>query len=154
PEAARAQAEDLGLEQLHLPGLAHLGQHRVARVAQRLLLGHHVRAIERQARALPGREPARHRLDVGVAELVEGARGQRRARAARAVGADPGRLLGDLAPEALLEEAARDPSRAGDVPFGPLVLLADVDQDRAGAVAVPAPALAELDRLADALDVG
>ena len=69
PEPARAEAQHLRLQQLRLAQLAHLGQHGVPRVAQALLRRHHERPVELQPGALPGREPARHRLDVGVAEL-------------------------------------------------------------------------------------
>src|SRR5262249_32965037 len=70
------------------------------------------------------------------AQLGERPRRQRRPRPTRAVDDEVGRLLRHLILDALLEEPARDPAGAGDVALGPLVLLAHVDDDRAGPVAV------------------
>ena len=153
-EATGAQAQHLRPQQLGLPFFADLGQHRVARVAQRLLRRHHERPVELQTLALPGREPARHRLDVAVAEVGQRPGRQRRPRATRAVKDDLRRALGHLVLDALLEEPARDPARARDVPLGPLVLLTNVDQDGPRAVAVAGLALEPFDRLADPCHVG
>ena len=153
-QPARAEAQHLRLQQLRLPRLTDLGQHGVARIAQALVRRHDERPVELQPGALPRREPARHRLHVGVAELGQRLGGVRGPRSARAVENDLRGALRDLILDALLEEAARDPARARDVALGPLVLLAHVDQDRASAVAVARLPLPRLDRLANGLHVG
>src|SRR5262249_2120964 len=87
-------------------------------------------------------------------ELGQRLGGVRGARPARTVENDLRRSLGDLILDARLEEAARDPARARNEALGPLVLLADVDQNRPGAVAVARLALPRVHRLAHCLDVG
>ncbi len=128
-QAARPEAEHLRPQQLDLPLLADLGQHRVARVTHRLLLRHDVGPLEGEPGPLPGREAARQRGDVLVAQLAEGPRRQGRPGAARAIQDDLRRLLGDLLLDAQLQEAAGNPAGAGDEPLHPLVLLAHVDED-------------------------
>ena len=61
---------------------------------------------------------------------------KRRAISGGAVEDDRLRLVARLALDARLEMAARDVDRAGDVPGLVLVVLAHVDQQRPGAVAV------------------
>ena len=65
-----------------------------------------------------------------VAEVLEHLRGERRAGSGRAVDDERPGLVGHEALDALLEPAAPGVDRAGDVPFVPLVRLADVDEQR------------------------
>jgi hypothetical protein len=134
-QPARADAQRLGAEQLDLAGDTDLGEHGVARVAALLIGAQRDRLLPRQAGALPSGEPAGERAHVAVAELVEAARRERRARATRAVDDDRRLAIGHRALDALLEEAARDVHGAGDDALRRLVGLAHVDQRRArGAV--------------------
>ena len=87
-EAAGADAEHLRVEQLRLPRFADLGQQEVAAVADLLLGGELPVLGDRQALVLPAAEAAAHRDDVRVAELLQDAPGEQRARAAGAVGDD------------------------------------------------------------------
>jgi hypothetical protein len=78
-------------------------------------------------------------------ELLERPRRERRAGAAGAVEDHLGVAIRHRVLDALLEEAARDPARPGDVPLHVFVLLADVDDRRPVAL---------LDHLAHLGDVG
>ena len=80
-EAAGADQQHLRVEQLQLAGLADLGDQRVARVAGALRLARARAARSRGSRLLPAAEAAGERGDVLVAELLERARGEGRARA-------------------------------------------------------------------------
>src|SRR5262249_19053172 len=104
-EAAGADAQDLGAEQLDLAGDADLGRQRVPRVAALLVGAQRDRLLPGQPRALPAGETARERRHVGVAELAEAARREHRARAARAVDDDRRVAIGYVALDAKLEKA-------------------------------------------------
>jgi hypothetical protein len=69
-EPARAEQQHLRLEQLLLPALADLGDEQVARVALALLRAERLGHLDLVAAVLPQRDPAGHRLDVLVAEVV------------------------------------------------------------------------------------
>ena len=114
---------------MQLPGLADLGDQRVARVARALLRVEHARRAPREAVLLPAAEAAGERRDVLVAELLERARGERRARARLAGEDDRRREIGDEALDARLEVAARDVHGAVDRALVELVRLAHVDED-------------------------
>src|SRR5262249_46677065 len=70
PRAPRPGDRRARFDPFNLPRLAHLGQHRVARIADLLVLGHHVRQVERVAGALPRAEPARQALHPRVPQLL------------------------------------------------------------------------------------
>ena len=138
-QAAGAQQQDLGVEQLLLTLDPDLGQQQMARVALALLGGHRARSLDLVAAVLPQREAAGHRLDVLVAEVLE----QRAGRPGRAVarGAVQDHVLAAIGHGALdpgLEIALGHVLGAGDVTGRPLLGLAHVDDDRA--VAQPARA--------------
>src|SRR5207249_2075346 len=95
-EPAGADQEHLRVEQLRLPDLTDLGQQEMPAVAD-LLLGSELLVLaDREALVLPPAEAALHRDDVRVAELLQDAAGEERARPARAVGDDRRRLVRDL----------------------------------------------------------
>jgi hypothetical protein len=127
PQPARADEQHARLQELHLTGLADLGEHGVARVADLLIRRHHERDLEGQAGALPGAETTGEAVDVLVAELTQRAGGERRAGPARTVEDHAARLVRDLVFDPLLEEPARDPARVGDEALDVFVLLAHVD---------------------------
>jgi hypothetical protein len=129
-EAARADQEHARVEQLQLPFLADLGDQQVAAVAGALLAVEDARELRGEAVALPVGEPAGERDDVLVAELFERLRRERRPVAGLAVEDDRLRPIGCGALDARLEVPARHVHRAGEVPLAPLVLLADVDEER------------------------
>ncbi len=89
-EAARPEQQDLGVEQLQLARLAHLGQEQVALVAVALVGGEGARRRPRPAVVLPAVEAAGHRGHVGVAELAQRLGRERRADARRRSRRRPG----------------------------------------------------------------
>ena len=94
-ETAGAEQQDLGVEQLLLALLAHLGQEDVAAVAVALLGGERVGRDPVAALVLPAAEAAGHRHDVAVAELLQRLGRERGADAAGAVDDDGGVVVGD-----------------------------------------------------------
>jgi hypothetical protein len=78
-QAAGAEQEHLGVEQLLLALGADLGEQEVARVALALLGREGLGDLDGVAAVLPQRDAAGHRLDVLEAELVQRVRGQRAA---------------------------------------------------------------------------
>src|SRR4029077_9539398 len=72
-----------------------------------------------------------HRHDVAVAQLLQGASGERAAHPAGAVDDDRRRLVEQPALDLRLQVAAGDVHRAGDGPLLVLVRLADVEDQRA-----------------------
>ena len=126
-EPARADQEHLRVEQPELALLADLRDEHVAAVALELLGVQGARDAPVMAVLLPGREAARHRDDVLVAELRERLGRVHRAVARRAVDDDRRRPVGDVALDPALEVAARDVDGAGDVPLLILIALADVE---------------------------
>ena len=70
-EAAGAEQQHLGVEQLLLALDADLVEQQVARVAVALLGAHEARNLDLVAAVLPEREAAGHRLDVLVAEVLD-----------------------------------------------------------------------------------
>ncbi len=72
-EAAGAEQQHLGVEQLELALDADLREQDVARVALALLGGERARDLDVEAAVLPQRDAAGHRLDVLVAELLAAA---------------------------------------------------------------------------------
>ena len=94
---------------------------------------------ERRPACFHGRPSSFHRPkppaiddDVGVAELLQRAGGERRAHAAGAVDDDRRVLVGEPALDLGLEVAAGDVDGAGERALVVLVGLADVEHERAG----------------------
>jgi hypothetical protein len=131
-EAASADAEHAGVEQLLLTLLAHLRQDDLARVAGLLLVAEHLAVLERVAHAAPRADAAVDVDDVLVAELEQGVGAERAARTAGAVERDRGRAVGDQALDLELEVAAGQRAGARDDAVFVLLGLADVDEDRRG----------------------
>src|SRR6266850_1772962 len=125
-ETAGADEEHLAAQELVLSGLADLRDQQVTAVALCLLRREGLRCDRVHSRILPAVEPAGHRNDVGVAELLQGVRGHRRANATRAVEDGGLGLVGDAVLGPLLEEALWDVHRARNVTRVPLVLLAHI----------------------------
>ena len=128
-ETAGADEQHLRVEQLELARLADLGDQHVARVARALRLVEHARRAPGEAVLLPAAEAAGQRRDVLVAELLERAGGERRARARLAGEHDRRRAVGHERRDARLEVAARDVHGALDRALVELVRLAHVDED-------------------------
>ena len=119
-EAAGAEQQHLGVEQLLLALDADLGEQEVARVALALLGRERARDLDGVAAVLPQRVAAGHGLDVLVAELVaQRLGGQRRAVARGAVEDHALRAVGGGALDARLQVAARDVLGAGHVALRP-----------------------------------
>ncbi len=87
-EPAGTEQQHLGVEQLLLAFDADLRQQQVPLVAVHLLGGQRCRLLPRPALVLPPAEPARHRLDGLVPELLHRLGGERRAHATGAVDDD------------------------------------------------------------------
>ena len=129
-EPAGADQQDLRVEQLQLPLLAHLRDQKVAAVA-RAALGVEPRAqLHGKAVPLPVGEPAGERHDVVVAELRKRLGREGRAVAGRAVDDDGAGGVRGQSLDPGLEMTARYVDGSRDVTLVPLVLLADVDDDR------------------------
>ena len=151
-QAAGPEQQHLGVEQLLLALGADLGQQQVARVALALLGAQRARHLDVVAAVLPQREPAGHRLDVLVAEVLDQrARRPGRAVARGAIEHDVRRAVGTAALDPGLQIALGHVLGAGDVAGRPLLGLADVDQD--GAVAELLAHLAGIDLVDPALDL-
>ena len=133
-EAARAEQQHLGVEQLQLARLAHLGQQEVALVAVALGRGEGLRRRPGAAVVLPLVEAADQRLHVGVAEVAHGLGGEGRAHAAGAVDDDRAGLVGQLALDLELEVAPGQVDGAGDGALLVLVGLPDVEEGDAAAL--------------------
>jgi hypothetical protein len=142
-EAAGADQQDLGVEQLQLSLLADLGNEEVAAVAGPPGRVEPRLQLDREAVPLPVGKAAGEGDDVLVAHLFERLRGERGAVAGGAVEQHPARGVGRGALDPRLQVAARDVDGARDVALVPLVLLAHVDDHRLGS----------LDQLAGALGV-
>ena len=127
-QAAGAEQQHLGVEQLLLALGADLGEQEVARVALALLGREALGDVDGIAAVLPQRDAAGHRLDVLEAELLQRVRGERAALARGAVQDHVLRAVGDRGVDARLEIAARDVLGAGQVARVPLAALADVDE--------------------------
>src|SRR6476661_4084863 len=102
-EAAGAEQQHLGVEQLLLALGADLGEQEVARVALALLGREGLGDLDGVAAVLPQRDAAGHGLDVLEAQLVQRVRGQRAALAGGAVQDHVLRAIGDLRVDARLE---------------------------------------------------
>ena len=98
----------------------------MAGVACALLCAEHARRAPREAALLPAAEAAGERGDVLVAELLERAGGERRARTRLAGDHDRRREVGDDSADARLEVAARDVHGVLDRALVELVGLAHV----------------------------
>ena len=150
-EAAGAEQEHLGVEQLQLALDTDLREQRVTRVAGPLRLGQPGSVDRRQARGLPGDDAALDHADVVVSERGELGRHVRGAVVGAAVEQEP---LGGVRRELV---DARDELTLGNVDRGvevglvPLVLLANVDQLDPGTDLVPG--LVERDHLDRLLDL-
>jgi hypothetical protein len=110
PEPASADAEHLGVEELRLTDLADLGQQEVPAVAV-CCSAVNCGPPDGQDPGSSSPVPATHRDDVLVAQLLQDAAGEHRARAARAVRDDRAVLVGHRLLDAHLEEAARHGTR-------------------------------------------
>src|SRR6185295_17887343 len=128
-EAAGAHEQHRRVEQLQLPGLADLGDQRVAGVARALLRAEHARRAPGEAVLLPAAEATGERGDVLVPELLERARGEGRARTRLAGDHDRRRDVWDDSADARLEVAARDVHGVLDGALVELVGLAHVYED-------------------------
>src|SRR5205085_2194845 len=128
--ATGADEEDARREQLQLPLLADLGDEEMPAVPLALGGVERARQLGGEAAALPVGVAAGERGDVLVTELAERLRRERRSGAARAVQEDRSGAVGRRLLDPRLEEPARDVDRAGDASLGPLVQLADVDEQR------------------------
>ena len=129
-EPARADAQDLGVEELRLPRLTHLGQEKVAAVAD-LLLGRELSLLgDRETLVLPAREAPPHRDDVRVAELLQDAPREQGPRSAAAVGHDRRVLCRHRLFDPHLEEAARQGNGAGHEALAEFLPLTYVEQHR------------------------
>ena len=126
-EAAGAEQQHLGLEQLDLPGHPDLGQEEVALVAIGLDGAERRRLAPGAPLVLPLAEAAGHRHDVGVAELAERPGGERAADPAGAVDDDRLRLVGEATLDLALEMATGDVHRARQGTLFVLVGLAHVE---------------------------
>src|SRR2546423_9307903 len=103
----------------------------MARVARALLGRERARHRDLAAVPLPVGEAARQRMHRGVAELGERLRGEGGAVARGAVQDDRRLAVRDGGFDPRLEEAAGDMHRGRDMAFLPFVRLADVDPDGA-----------------------
>ena len=131
-EPSRSEEQHLGVEQLLLALEADLCEQQVARVALALLGGQRAWHIDLVPAVLPQRDPAGHRLDVLVAQILDQRpRRVRRAVARRAVQDHVAGAVRDRALDPRFEIAARHVLGAGDVTLGELLGLADVDDRRA-----------------------
>ena len=126
-ETAGADQQRLRLEEAGLAGRADFGDQQVAAVALLLLAAEDDRGLPRQPGRLPGLEPAGHRGDIRVAELLEGLGGEQRTDAARAVEDHLGITVRGGVLDLLLDVALADVDGAGQVALVPLGGLADVD---------------------------
>ena len=134
-EAAGAEEQHLGLEQLLLALLADLGEQEVALVAVALLGRQRGRDLPVAVLVLPLVEAADHRHDVGVPELLEALRRERRAGAAGAVDDQRGVVVRDPTLDGGLQRSPGDVERIGKGALLVLVGLADVERDRARSLA-------------------
>ena len=130
-EAAGAEQQHLGIEQLHLTFLAHLGQQQMALVAVLLVgieaLGH----LPLAALVLPLAEPARHRRHVGVTQFPKRLGREDRTHAACALHDQRRVLVGQAHLDLALEVATGDEQRPGYCTRLVLVGLAHVEDHRA-----------------------
>ena len=150
-EPARAEQEDLGVEESDLPVDPDLGQKRVARVAVALLGREALRVDEREAGFLPGDDPAFDDRRVLVAELAQEVGDSRGAVVGAAVKDQAlGRVRGDLI-DPLGDLGLRNVDGAFQVGLVPLVLLAHVDD--ADTVSDLSLCLCNRDHLDPGLDV-
>ncbi len=129
-ETAGADQQRLRLEQPGLAGGADLRDEQVPAVALLLLRAEDDRCFPREAGRLPRLEPARHRRDVRVAELLERLRGEERADAASAIEDDLGVAVGGGGLDLLLDIALADVDGIRQVALLPFGRLTDVDDDR------------------------
>ena len=106
---------------------ADLGQQQVAHVADLLVGAERDRRAPRAALVLPPPEPADHRDDVGVAELLQRAGGERRAHPTGAVDDERCVLVGEPALDLRFEMTAGDVHGAVEGPGVVLVGLADIE---------------------------
>jgi hypothetical protein len=132
-QPARADEQDLRVEELRLALGPDLRDEEVAAVALLLVVGQDRRHRPRQPGRLPALESARHRAHVPVAERAQELARKERADAARAVDDHGLVVVRDGALDALLEPAPREVDGARDMALLPLARLADVD-DRRGVV--------------------
>ena len=131
-ETACTQQEHLRVEQLQLAGLPHLGQEEVALVAVALLGAEGPGRGPGTSFVLPAVEPARDRGDIGVAELLHGVGGERRAHPPGAHDQHVRRLVGDPPLDGALEIAPGQVHGAGQGALLVLVRLTHVEQDGSG----------------------
>ncbi len=143
-EAARADEQDLRVEQLQLPLLADLRDQQVTAVARALRSVQAGLELHGEAVALPVGESAGERDDVLVAEVGERLRREGRAVARRAVDDQRAARVGCQPLDPGLQMAARDVDGPGDVALVPLVLLPDVDDDGLAGVD-PVPGLGRVE---------
>ena len=127
-EPARAEQQDLGVEQLELALLAHLGHQQVALVAVALIGRQGAGPRPGPPLVLPLVEAAVHGHHVGVAHLLERHRREGGAHPARAHGHQRGGPVRDPVLDARLELASGDVHGAGDGALLVLVGLAHVEQ--------------------------
>ena len=153
-QAAGAQQQHLGVEQLLLALEADLAEQEVAGVALALLRGELAGDLDVVAAVLPQRVAAGHGDDVLVPQLGERGGAEGRALAGGAVEDHALGAIGGTALDARLQVGAADVLGSGEVAGGELVVLPDVHDD--GALVEELIDLGRVDLLhglADAFDV-
>src|SRR5438309_2253236 len=125
-QSARADEQDLAVQELLLTHLADLRDQQVPRVALRLGRREARGRRPRLAGILPAVEPACHGDHVAVPKFLESVRGHGRTDAAGAIQDCCFVFFGETILGPLLEIALRNVDRAGNVASVPLVLFANV----------------------------
>ena len=129
-QPARADQQHLGLEQLRLARLAHLGDEQVAAVAVALRVGEPERNLDGKSRILPRPVPAAQAAHLAVPHFLKRPAGEQAAGTAGAVEHHVRVAVGEGLLDAQLEEPARHLLGAGHDSLIRLLLLAHVDDGR------------------------
>ena len=136
-QPAGADQQHAGIQQLDLAGLAQVGQDEMAGVAFALVGPQKPGDVELKPGVLPAIEPARHRVDAAVAQLLQVVGRQQATHTAGAIEDDHRLAIRLQALDLQLEKAAAKVEGAGQVPLHPFVVLADVDHRHILALAQP-----------------
>jgi hypothetical protein len=122
------------LQELELSLFTYFWNLQMAAVAGQAILSQLLRNDKRQTVVFPFAVTAGHRYNVGVAHVLKTLRRKRRANSSGAVDHDRRLSLRDGLFDADFEEPSGQENRAGQVPLIPLVLLADVEQNKVRAI--------------------